>query len=153
MHKKLAADLTSLAHSILQMKNKHDVFALQKKAHQLYERLSVLAYVEEYINSTPNPNHTKEELIQQVENVMVEEDNSREEMIKHDLEDIIETAVEVVTENEVEMVEEKIEQKEELIDDIAEKTESTEVKIEKEILEKNLFTAEIKNAGIILPDN
>ena len=31
MHKKLAADLTSLAHSILQMKNKDEVFALREK--------------------------------------------------------------------------------------------------------------------------
>ena len=36
MHKKLAADLTSLAHSILQMKNKEDVFALKIKAHEVY---------------------------------------------------------------------------------------------------------------------
>ena len=49
MHKKLAADLTSLAHSILQMKNKEDVFALKAKAHEAYEKLAVLAFVEEYI--------------------------------------------------------------------------------------------------------
>ena len=60
MHKKLAADLTSLAHSILQMKNKEDVFALKTKAHEVYEKLAVLAFVEEYINNTPNPDHTKE---------------------------------------------------------------------------------------------
>ena len=67
MHKKLASDLTSLAHSILQMKNKDDVFALQQKAHELYEKLSVLAYIEEYINTTPNATETKEELIAKVE--------------------------------------------------------------------------------------
>ncbi len=67
MHKKLAADLTSLAHSILQMKNKEDVFALKSKANELYEKLSVLAYVEEYINTTPNTNHTKESLLMLIE--------------------------------------------------------------------------------------
>ena len=67
MHKKLASDLTSLAHSILQMKNKDDVFALQQKAHELYEKLSVLAYIEEYINTTPNATETKKELIAKVE--------------------------------------------------------------------------------------
>ena len=41
MHKKLAADLTSLAHSILQMKNKEDVFALKTKAHEVYEKLDI----------------------------------------------------------------------------------------------------------------
>ena len=63
MHKKLAADLTSLAHSILQMKNKEDVFALKTKAHEVYEKLAVLACVEEYFNNTPNPEHTKDELL------------------------------------------------------------------------------------------
>ncbi|WP_233897668.1 hypothetical protein [Tenacibaculum piscium] len=66
MHKKLASDLTSLAHSILQMKNKEDVFALKQKAHEVYEKISVLAYVEEYINNTPNPSKTKQELLQDV---------------------------------------------------------------------------------------
>ena len=32
MHKKLAADLTSLAHSILQLKNKEDVLVLKAKS-------------------------------------------------------------------------------------------------------------------------
>jgi hypothetical protein len=68
MHKKLAADLTSLAHSILQMKNKEDVFALKTKAHEVYEKLAVLAFVEEYINNTPNPDHSKEELVAMVKN-------------------------------------------------------------------------------------
>lgn len=67
MHKKLASDLTSLAHSILQMKNKDDVFALKQKAYEVYEKLSVLAYVEEYINTTPSATETKEELIATIE--------------------------------------------------------------------------------------
>ena len=67
MHKKLEADLTSLAHSILQMKNKEDVFALKSKAYEVYEKLAVLAYVEEYLTNTSNPEYTKEELLYLVE--------------------------------------------------------------------------------------
>jgi len=67
MHKKLANDLTSLAHSILQMKNKEDVFALKEKAYQVYEKLALLAYIEEYINTTPNASESKEELIEKIE--------------------------------------------------------------------------------------
>ncbi len=78
MHKKLAADLTNLAHSILQMKNKEDVFALKQKAHQVYEKLAVLAYVEEYINQTPNPKKTKEELITEIEAAEENEFNKEE---------------------------------------------------------------------------
>ena len=71
MHKKLAADLTSLAHSILQMKNKDDVFALKKKAYQVYEKLAVLAYVEEYMNHTPNPEQTRENLNNVSQNIQL----------------------------------------------------------------------------------
>ena len=67
MHKKLEADLVSLAHSILQMKNKDDVFALAEKANLISSTLSMLAFVETYVNTTPNLETTKEELISKVE--------------------------------------------------------------------------------------
>lgn len=57
----------SLAHSLLKMKNKEDVFALKEKAQEIYEKLSLLAFVEEYVNTTPNLLETKEELIAKVE--------------------------------------------------------------------------------------
>ena len=62
MHKKLESDLVSLAHSILQMKNRTDVFALKEKAQEVYERLSLLAFVEEYVNHIPNAKDAKETL-------------------------------------------------------------------------------------------
>jgi len=73
MHKKLAADLTSLAHGILQLKNKEDFFVKQKKAYEIYEKLNVLAYVEEYINTTPNATETKEEILEKIENATAKE--------------------------------------------------------------------------------
>ena len=112
MHKKLAADLTSLAHSILQMKNKEDVFALKTKAHEVYEKLAVLAFVEEYINNTPNPDHSKEELIAMVENAA---DIKDQELPKNDLaqtnqDDIIESSesVEQVEENDSSLTEKNV---------------------------------------------
>jgi hypothetical protein len=48
MKKKIAADLTSLAHRILQMKNKEDVNELQAIAKELYEKLTVLAFTEKH---------------------------------------------------------------------------------------------------------
>ena len=56
----------SLAHSILQMKNKDDVFALKEKSQKIYEKLSLLAFVEEFIKNTPNLEETKEELVAKV---------------------------------------------------------------------------------------
>ncbi len=48
MKKKIAADLTSLAHRVLQLKNKEDVTELQAIAKELYEKLTVLAFTEKH---------------------------------------------------------------------------------------------------------
>jgi hypothetical protein len=56
----------SLAHSILQMKNRGDVFALKEKSKVIYEKLSLLAFVEEYVNSTPDQNLSKKEILSKV---------------------------------------------------------------------------------------
>lgn len=146
MHKKLAADLTSLAHSILQMKNKDDVFALQKKAHEVYEKLSVLAYVEEYINTTPNAEQSKEEIIELIENAQTAvaeaevetQEEVNEEVVVHNLEDSTEeeSQLEDTTEEEIdsqesveasidieETIEEKVSEVEEVVEDVIEETE------------------------------
>lgn len=47
MKKKLEAELISIAHRILQMKNKDDVHQLHHEAQKLYEKLSVLVFIEE----------------------------------------------------------------------------------------------------------
>ncbi len=66
MHKKLEAELVSLAHRILQMKNKDEVVALRDKAKDVYERLAVLAFVDEYI-ATSNEKIDKDEILQKIE--------------------------------------------------------------------------------------
>ena len=116
MHKKLAADLTSLAHSILQMKNKEDVFALKTKAHEVYEKLAVLACVEEYFNTTSNPEHTKDELLDLVKKVGKKLDN---DIDSENIEDMISSS----TESEV--------------DDFITKTEDQEDTEEEQILESD----------------
>lgn len=108
MHKKLATDLTSLAHSILQMKNKEDVLALKQKAHELYEKLAVLAYVDEYINTTPNAEQTKEEILKKIDNDLIK----KTEVDKKEVEkEVIDEAIEEseVPEMEVEFVYENTE--------------------------------------------
>lgn len=143
MHKKLAADLTSLAHKILQMKNKDDVFALQQKAHALYEKLSVLAYVEEYINNTPNPLKSKIELISEIEiaenqRIKKNEINSIEDVgtpKEIRLEELVEIKEEEIV---LEQITEEIEKQEVFEQDLFKSTHDesrqndTELKIEKE---------------------
>ena len=54
MHKKIKAELISLAQSILEMKNNDAIDELHKKAHGIYEKLSVLKFVDAYINTPQN---------------------------------------------------------------------------------------------------
>ncbi len=116
MHKKLASDLTSLAHSILQMKNKEDVVALKEKAYEVYEKLALLAYVEEYINTTPHAEETKEELIQKIEKVAEVKEEKVEKVI-------IEQIEEVKEETLVEDLQEEV-QKEQVQEEVVELVEN-----------------------------
>jgi|TARA_B110000908_G_C10185122_1_gene417618 hypothetical protein len=70
MHKKLEAELVSIAHSILQMKNRDDITALHKKAQKLQEQLAVLMFVDDYLETTPEAKESREELIEKIETVV-----------------------------------------------------------------------------------
>ena len=50
MKKKLEADLISIAHRILQLKNKSDINQLFLETQKLYEKLAVLRFVEEHFS-------------------------------------------------------------------------------------------------------
>ena len=47
MKRKLEADLISIAHRILQLKNKTDINQLYLETQKLYEKLAVLRFVDE----------------------------------------------------------------------------------------------------------
>jgi len=120
MHKKIAADLTSLAHRILQLKNKDEVLVLKALAHEAYEKLSVLAYVDEYINTTPQATETKEGLLAKIEAatpVVAEEPVIETPVVEDVVEEVAITPVieaapieEVVTEAPEPVEEEKLEE-------------------------------------------
>lgn len=74
MHKKLEAELVSLAHSILQMKNRHEALALKEKAREVYEKLSVLTFVDDYVATTPNLEISKEELLKKIDQIVIKEE-------------------------------------------------------------------------------
>lgn len=51
MKKKLEAELLSIAHRVLRLKNKDDIGQLQQEALRLYEKLTVLKFVEENLGN------------------------------------------------------------------------------------------------------
>ena len=115
MHKKLEAELVSLAHNILQMKNKSDAIALREKARLLYERLSVLTFVDEYLKTTPNAVETKEKIIAKIEAIekveLIGGKDEVEELIEQLVEDKIENPVKVEIKEEKEIWKRKMEER------------------------------------------
>lgn len=71
MKKKLEAELMSLAHSVLQLRGRENIEDLRDHARMLYEKLSMLSFVEEHF-STPHPTIGKEEVITALESGFVE---------------------------------------------------------------------------------
>ncbi|MEI6865418.1 hypothetical protein [Flavicella sp.] len=104
MHKKIESELVSLAHSILQLKNKDDVLVLKEKAREIYEKLSVLAFVDRLIEATPAV--SKDEILERVETFgnIIEGKNLTNELQEVSTEEIKEVAVEIIKEEKTEEV-------------------------------------------------
>jgi hypothetical protein len=151
MHKKLEKDLISLAHDILKMKNRDDIFALKEKSRAVFERISMLAFVEEYVNTTPNLETTKEELIQTIEeafelkesNFVAEKTPENQEIVPVEETTAIETIEEISiisTVEEIEIrhsetiIEQPFDELEEMI--FSEKTTKTEVESDKILMDE-----------------
>ena len=117
MKKKLEADLISIAHKVLQMKNKSDVNQLYLETQKLYEKLSILRFVEEHFEGAKptigqaeiaekmkqffEENHLSEIKPVVVHDEIVIEEINNEEVVTEDIlvdeieEEIVEVAEEV----------------------------------------------------------
>lgn len=97
MHKKLEAELVSLAHSILQMKNRSEALALKNIAREVYEKLSVLTFVDDYMATTPNLNISNEDLLNKIDQTLRKEENTTSKEII--VEPVLEAKQEISTEH------------------------------------------------------
>lgn len=151
MHKKIESELVSLAHSLLQMKNKEDVLALKEKAGAIYEKLSVLAFVDRYIETAPEV--SKSEILEKMEAIdeVVEEVTSEKKEEVGVVEEILEEEVKkskkkskktkkVKKEKVEEPIEVAVEVKEiEVVEDLFSKPmESSSAAVSKNTLEEEL---------------
>lgn len=134
MKKRLEADLISIAHRILQIKDKSDVNQLYLETQKLYEKLSVLKFVEEnYVDVKPTigsyseiekeiENFYDKETAPAVETETVENNPTQETETETTIEEPI-----VDTEEEAEIVPEAVIEEDEIIED-----ENTEEESENE---------------------
>ena len=139
MKKKLEAELISIAHRILKLKNKSELHQLHQEAQNLYEKLSVLRFVEDHFSDVkptiglsaieekieaafevkeeqPEPViETVIEAEEEIEEVVIDSAETEEEAIdeEHEVE-VIEDEIEVVAETETseENIQEEIESEE-----------------------------------------
>jgi hypothetical protein len=125
MKKKLEADLISIAHRILKLKNKEDLAQLHLETQKLYEKLSVLKFVEENFSDVkPTIGNSN---IQELVNDALENEPEVEEVEVAVAPEEIEIQPELVEEIEEE-VEEEVEE-----DDFSdEEEEETEDEMEEE---------------------
>jgi len=166
MHKKLEAELVSLANSILQMQNKDDVNALHKKARDIYEKLTVLRFVEDYVEKSPNLSDTEEETINTMQQEWVEETSFESKMVTEIREEAEETESKMVAEIHEEALEKEIflESKMEelfnegdtIVKETAKKSYSLQISLEEEFkdaisadIATNLFERATKESPVI----
>jgi hypothetical protein len=153
MKKKLEADLISIAHRILKLKNKEDLAQLHLETQKLYEKLSVLKFVEENFSDVkPTIGNSKiQELVNEalenepevedavaleeieMQQELVEEIEAEEEIEEDDFSDDDED------ESEEEMAEEELEDEDQ---DSEEEEEAENEEFEDEESEENVEESE-----------
>ena len=135
MKKKLEADLISIAHRILKLKNKEDLTQLHLETQKLYEKLSVLKFVEDNFSDVkPTIGNSN---IQELVNTVLENEPEVDEVEAAVAPEEIEIQPELVEEIQDE-VEEEMEE-EDFSDD---EEEEAEDEIEEEELEEEEETEE-----------
>jgi hypothetical protein len=113
MKKKLEADLMSIAHRVLQIKNKSDINQLCIETRKLYEKLAILQFVEEHFEGA-KPTIGQAEIVEKMKQFFEENHLSDIKPIKVQdkivVEEIIEEEIIIdeVVADEIEEVEEEI---------------------------------------------
>jgi hypothetical protein len=138
MKKKLEADLISIAHRILKLKNKEDLAQLHLETQKLYEKLSVLKFVEENFSDVkPTIGNSN---IQELVNDALENEPEVEEVEVAVAPEEIEIQPELVEEIEEEVEEDHFsDEEEEEKEDEMEEEESEEDSEEEEETEEEEF--------------
>lgn len=140
MKKKLEAELISIAHRILKLKNKSELLQLHQESQKLYEKLSVLVFVEENFAGL-QPTIGRSEAYEVLETAF--DGESQKEISQ---ETIVETE-DVVSKEEVSQQvkeEEAIEESESENEEIAEVESEEEAKSDEETEEEKIVVGQIE---------
>ncbi|MFH6956545.1 hypothetical protein ACHRV1_03995 [Flavobacterium aquidurense] len=131
MKKKLEADLISIAHRILKLKNKSDINQLYLETQKLYEKLAILKFVDENFD-TLKPTIGHSEITSEIESIF-DKDFDKEEIIAEEVKieepvAVAKTPVETIAEPEtVEEIKTEEIPAEEATEEVAEEISTEEV--------------------------
>jgi hypothetical protein len=146
MKKKLEADLMSIAHRVLQIKNKSDINQLCIETRKLYEKLAILQFVEEHFEGA-KPTIGQAEIIEKMKQFFEENhlSDSKPIQVKDEIvvEEIIEEEIsieEIVAEEIEEVVEEIIEEEISIEEIVAEEIEEVVEEVQAIELEEAIIT-------------
>jgi hypothetical protein len=147
----LEADLISIAHRILKLKNKEDLAQLHLETQKLYEKLSVLKFVEdnfsdvkptignsniqELVNAALENDPEEEEVDAAPQEIEIQSDLVEEEIEEEEIEEEEDHSEEEESEEEIE--EDEVEDEEETFENIEESEEEEEESEEEEIEEED----------------
>ena len=146
MKKKLEADLISIAHRVLQLKNKSDINQLYLETQKLYEKLAVLRFVDEHFSEV-KPTIGNHDVAAKIESIFDSESDSNEteaEIIANPIDETIPNEV-VVEEKDADNVKEVEEEPNAIPEEIPVEEEHEEQ--EEEIVvaeEENIIEDEIE---------
>ena len=133
MKKKLEADLISIAHRILKLKNKEDLAQLHLETQKLYEKLSVLKFVEDNFSDVkPTIGNSN---IQELVNAALENKLEAAEVAPEEIEiqpDLVEEEIEEEVEEEEEDDSDEEEESEEELEEDKEESEEEDHSDEEE---------------------
>lgn len=136
MKKRLEADLISIAHRILQLKNKSDINQLYLETQKLYEKLAVLRFVDEHFGDS-KPTIGQAEIETEIEAAFEAIENEEPVAIKIEEIEIpeIETSPELILEEEEQ---EEITELEDPVFEEEEDLETLEDQMEEEVEEEEI---------------
>lgn len=137
MKKKLEADLMSIAHKVLQIKNKSDINQLCIETRKLYEKLVILQFVEEHFEGA-KPTIGQAEIVEKMKHFFEEihisdplvdslqKENSIEEIVSNEVvvEDVVEEIIEEI--EVIDTTKEEVSEEEIVIDEVVEIEEEIE---------------------------
>jgi uncharacterized membrane protein YheB (UPF0754 family) len=150
MKKQLEADLISIAHRVLQLKNKSDINQLYLETQKLYEKLAVLRFVDQHFSET-RPTIGRIEIEKEIESIFDQSESIPEQLT---VEIVAEEKIETASVKELTSIDERIEPvSEEIISNEISIEETDGLESEAKVVLENAITSPQNTKNVVKEDD